>query len=272
MDEVRINNLEVYAYHGRTRQEKEQGQVFYISAVLYTDLRPAGITDQIERAIDYGEICNFIAKFMRSRTYQLIETVAERLAEEILLNFSKVNEIQLEIRKQSALASQPFESISAMIKRSWHTVYLSFSSNYGDRKSYINQGIVLLKESKACRVEQYSDVFVSGTSDNTYFSGVLKLKTLYTPWELRDLLTRIEERTGRIPNDHRAPRTLDLDILFYDDQIIQSAELCVPHIDMENRDFVLIPLAQIAGFLRHPATGKSVRQMIDDLIEKKEKK
>ncbi|MBQ7841142.1 MAG: 2-amino-4-hydroxy-6-hydroxymethyldihydropteridine diphosphokinase [Lachnospiraceae bacterium] len=270
MDEIRIENLEVYAYHGRTRQEKEQGQVFYISAVLYTDLRPAGLTDQIERAIDYGEICDFIARFMRTRTYQLIETVIERLAEEILLNFSKIKEVKLEIRKQSALAAQPFEAISAMIHRSWHTVYLSFSSNFGDRESYINQGIVMLKESKACKVEQYSDVFVSGTPDNTYYSGVLKLRTLYTPWELRDILTRIEERTGRIPNDYRAPRTLDLDILFYDDQVIQSAELCVPHIDMENRDYVLIPLAQIAGFLRHPATGKSVKQMAEELMKKKE--
>lgn len=270
MDQIRIENLEVYAYHGLTRQEKEQGQVFYISAVLYLDLRLAGMTDQLEYAIDYGEVCSFIAGFMRSRTYRLIETVAERLAEELLLAFANVKEIELEIRKQSAPVALPFESISARIRRKWHTVYLSYSSSFGDRETYINQGIVMLKELKLCRVEQYSDVFISGTADNPYFSGVLKLRTLYAPLELRDALTGIEERTGRIPNDRRAPRTLDLDLLFYDQEIIQSQELCIPHIDMENREYVMVPLAQIAGFFRHPATGRSVRQMAEDLIKKRE--
>lgn len=264
MDQVRIENLEVYAYHGGTRQEKERGQVFLISAILHLDLRLAGMTDQLKHTADYGKVCSFIAKFMRSRTYRLIETVAERLAEEILLTFPNIEEVELEIRKKDAPIQIPFGAIGVHICRKWHTAYLSFSSNYGDRESYINQGIVMLKEQKGCRVEQYSRVFISGSSENTYYSGALKLRTLCTPLELQNLLTGIEERTGRIPNDYRAPRTLDLDILFYDDVIIEKEELAIPHPDLENREYVLAPLEQIAGFFRHPATGKSVRRMLEE--------
>lgn len=269
MDQIRIENLEVFAYHGGSRQEKEQGQTFYINAVLHLDLRLAGMTDRLKYTVDYGKLCGFIEKFMRSRTYRLIETAAERLAEEILLGFPNVKAVDIEIRKQSAQVELPFGSIGAFIHRKWHEAYLSFSSNYGDRQSYINQGIVMLKEQKQCRVEQYSRIFISGPAEESYSSGALKLYTLYTPLELRDALSRIEERTGRIPNDRRAPRTLDLDILFYDDEIIQSRDLCIPHRDMENREYVIGPLAQIAGYLRHPATGKTVRQMADELSGKK---
>ena len=83
MDEIRIENLGVYAYHGVYPEETKKGQAFYINATLYTDTRPAGLADELKLSTNYGEVCHFIAKWMKEHTYQLIETVAETLAMEI---------------------------------------------------------------------------------------------------------------------------------------------------------------------------------------------
>ena len=79
MDQIRIDNLEVYAYHGVYPEENEKGQLFYINAVLYTDLREAGKKDDLELSTNYGAVCHRIHEQMNLHTYQLIETVAEFL-------------------------------------------------------------------------------------------------------------------------------------------------------------------------------------------------
>ena len=78
-------------------------------------------------------------------------------------------------------------------------------------------------------------------------------------------LNRIEAEAGRERRIHWGPRTLDLDIIFYDDRIVEESGLCIPHVDMHKRKFVLEPLAQIAPYKRHPVYGKTVKEMLEDL-------
>ena len=83
--------------------------------------------------------------------------------------------------------------------------------------------------------------------------------------ELLRELNRIEQEAGRERIIHWGPRTLDLDIIFYDDLIYSSEDLVIPHVDMENRYFVLKPLSELAPNFRHPITHKTVTQMLSEL-------
>ena len=79
MDEIRIKQLEVFAHHGVFPEENRLGQKFVVSAVLYTDLRRAGLTDDLNHSMDYGVVCAEIQHYLTAHTFQLLETAAERL-------------------------------------------------------------------------------------------------------------------------------------------------------------------------------------------------
>ncbi len=268
-DEIRIDNLEVFAYHGVAPQEKENGQPFFVNAVLYTDIRPAGLEDDLSLSTNYGEICHFINNWMKDNMYDLIETVAETLAEQILLNFGSIGELVLEIRKPKAPVGLPFQSVSVRIRRSWHQVYLSVGSNLGDREKYIRDGIDQLSVNPQVQVQRVASLIETkpygGVEQGDFLNTAVKLRTLLTPLELLKLLHDIEDRAGRTREEHWGPRTLDMDILFYDKLVYEDDNLVLPHVDMENRYFVLKPLSELAPNFRHPISGQTVLQMLEAL-------
>ncbi len=269
MDQIRIDNLEVYAHHGVFPEEKENGQYFYVNAVLYTETRPAGLADDLSFSTNYGEICHFITNWMQERIYNLIESVAENLAEQILLSFGSIRMIDLEIRKPNAPVGLPFESVSVRITRSWHQVYLSLGSNMGDRAAYLQQGIEGLKNNSSIQIQKVAEVVETdaygGVEQEKFLNTAVKLRTLLTPKELLNYIHEIEAAAGRTREVHWGPRTLDLDILFYDKVVYEDDELIIPHVDMENRRFVLEPMCEIAPNLRHPVLGKTMVQLLGTL-------
>lgn len=269
MDEIRIDNLEVYAYHGVYPEETQNGQPFFINAVLYTDTRAAGQKDNLKLATNYGEVCRFINQFMKDNTYRLIEAAAENLARELLQEFSLINSLDLEIRKPKAPIGLPFESVSVKINRGWHTVYAAFGSNMGDKEKHINNGLLMLNAFPGIRVVRASEIMHSepygGVEQEDFLNGAVKLQTYLSPWELLEALHEIEAAEERERSIHWGPRTLDLDIIFYDDLVMDEEELCIPHTDMQNREFVLVPLMELAPEKRHPVFGKSVQEMLMEL-------
>ena len=100
---------------------------------------------------------------------------------------------------------------------------------------------------------------------DNFVNGMFEIRTLFAPEELLQELHRIEQMEGRERKLHWGPRTLDLDIIFYDDLVYASEDLVIPHIDMENRYFVLKPLSELAPNFRHPITHKTVTQMLSEL-------
>ena len=167
----------------------------------------------------------------------------------------------------------PFESVSVRIERSWHQVYLSVGSNLGDRDAYLKEGIVKLEDHPLIQVQQTADFIETegyGITDQPKFlNTMVKARTLLTPRELLDQLNLIEDAAGRTRDVRWGPRTLDLDIIFYDKLIYEDNVLILPHVDLENRYFVLKPLSQLAPNFRHPILGKTVTQMLDALETRK---
>ena len=270
MDEIRIDNLEIFAHHGVFPEEKERGQYFYVNLVLYTDLRLAGKRDDLKLSTDYGDVSLFLEQQLTGRTFDLIEAAAEAAAEAILLRYPLVRELELELRKPSAPIPMRFDSVSVKLRRGWHQAYIAFGSNLGDRRAYIDNAIKALKEDERNRVEKVSVILETrpygGVEQGDFLNGVLKLDTLYTPGELLDKLHELEQEAGRERTIHWGPRTLDLDILLYDRLVYEDKDLILPHPDMQNRDFVLRPMAELAPWLRHPLLGKTMKELLEAVV------
>ena len=269
LDEIRIEDLEVFANHGVFPEENVLGQKFLVSAVLYTDTRRAGRTDDLTASIHYGEVCAFIDRYLREHTFKLLERAAESLAEELLLNTQNLRKVRIEIKKPWAPVGLPLKTVSVSIEREWHDVIIALGSNMGYREGYLNGAVEKLNAVRGCRVKKVSDFIETppyGVTDQADFlNGCLEMETLMYPHELLDELHRIEKEAGRERIIRWGPRTLDLDIIFYDDMILQDDDLCIPHVEMHKREFVLKPLCGIAPYKRHPVTGKTVKEMLDEV-------
>lgn len=268
-DKIHIKNLEVFGNHGVFPEENKLGQKFLVNAVLYTSTREAGRTDDLTKSIHYGEVSHFITKYMMEHTFQLIESVAEQLAKALLIQFERLEWIDLEIQKPWAPIGLPLESVSVEISRGWHQAFIATGSNLGDKGEYIRKGVEALGACEECFIEKESELIVTKpygvTEQPDFLNGMLQIKTLFRPMELLNKLNEIEAAANRERKVHWGPRTLDMDIIFYDNLVMDTEHLTIPHADMHNREFVLKPLAELAPWYRHPILGKTVKELLENL-------
>ena len=270
-DIIKIENLKIYAYHGVFEEEKQKGQDFYINAKLVSNLKKAGMTDCLQDSTHYGEVCLQIKKTFTEQKYDLIERACERCIEEVLVCFPLIQEMTMEVRKPQAPIPMEFESVSVEITRGWHKVYIAFGSNLGEKEKYILNAVEEFQNNKYFRKIRVSEFFYSapygGVEQDNFVNGVLETETILEPYELLDFLHELEAKANRVRKQHWGPRTLDLDIIFYDDLVLEEDRLQIPHKDMKNRDFVLVPLAELASYKRHPVFNTTVEEMVQNLKE-----
>lgn len=148
-----------------------------------------------------------------------------------------------------------------------HLAYLSLGSNVGDRAAQIADAISRLRA--IGRVTKTSSLYETSPvefNDQPWFlNAVVELHTVLDPSRLMHLLLDIERAMGRERTRPKGPRTIDLDILLYDDREVHSEVVDIPHPSMHQRRFVLIPLAEIAPALLHPALKLTAAQMLERL-------
>lgn len=129
------------------------------------------------------------------------------------------------------------------------TVFIGIGSNLGDREKNIANAIDCLKNEPKITIEKISSIIetvpVGGPPQNKYLNGVIKISTVLSPENLLEVLQNIENKLGRKRSLRFGPRTIDLDILLYDDRIIDNPRLKIPHPRMYEREFVLKPLFEI---------------------------
>lgn len=271
MGTITIRDLEVFARHGVIPEENVLGQKFVVTAEFMCGLSKAGKQDDLTATIDYGEAAHIITDFLQEHTFQLIEAAAWKLAEQLLITYETAEAVWLTIKKPWAPVKLPLDTVSVSVNRRWNTVLLSIGSNMGDRKENLDRAVALLGEDPKIRIGRVSDYIVTKpwgmVEQDDFLNGAVRLQTLYDPEELLDVLQEVEKTLHRKRTIHWGPRTIDLDIIFYEDLVCDTERLIIPHKEMAARRFVLDPLCQIAPEYVHPIRRKTVWQLRESCPE-----
>jgi GTP cyclohydrolase-4 len=147
------------------------------------------------------------------------------------------------------------------------TAYLSLGSNIGDRKE--NLAVALKRMEEKARVVKVSSIYETepvGYEDQPWFLNLAcAVETDLSPNDLLHLAKAIEREMGRTETIHFGPRPIDIDILFYDDLVLDTPDLAIPHPRLAERAFVLVPLKEIAPNLVHPSLGLTIEELLERL-------
>ncbi|MBD8916258.1 MAG: 2-amino-4-hydroxy-6-hydroxymethyldihydropteridine diphosphokinase [Pseudobutyrivibrio sp.] len=272
MEQILVQGLQVFGYHGVYEQEKEEGQTFLVNCVMDTSFASAIHSDDVGETVDYGTVCLFIKKYFEEKAYDLLEKVADELATSIMYAFPGIEKIQIQITKPNAPIPMEFKSVGVRVEKKWHKVALAIGSNMGDKEKHLTDAMETLIANPDIRnviVSDYIETEPYGyVEQDKFLNGAVTLETLLSAEDLLIFLHEIEAKAERKREIHWGPRTLDLDILLYDDVCMHTKELTIPHIDMCNRMFVLEPLMQIAPGLVHPVRRRTIYDLYHILKEK----
>lgn len=271
MDKIYINNLEFIGFHGVFPEEKKLGQKFLVSLELIVDTREAGKTGDLTKSVHYGLVAQDVERVFLEKSIDLIETCAENIAEMVLKKYELVKEIKVTVKKPWAPLQMHFENVAVEISRKWHKVYLSLGSNMGDKRENLLEAIKRVGELENTEVVKSSTILETEPfgyiEQDNFLNACLEVKTLLTPQEFLSSILKIELNMGRVREIKWGPRVIDIDILFYDDEIIQEDNLAVPHPWICEREFVLEPLSEIAPNYVHPLERKTIMMLARKLKE-----
>lgn len=256
MDQLIIKDLELFGFHGVNPEEKEMGQKFIIDAKIDVDLEAAGHSDHIDDAIHYGILCHELQQVFNHVKYDLIERGATVLIEHILFNYDAVTHVDLTLKKPWAPVHLPIKYPAVRLTRGWHTAFIAVGSNIGDRQATIEKALEMVSANPHTRLIKTSTLIetdpVGYEDQDPFMNGVFEIQTVLSPGRLMTLLLDIEKELKRERIIRWGPRTIDLDIIYYDDLVLDDEHTIIPHPRMHERLFVLEPLAEIAPYKVHP--------------------
>ena len=149
--------------------------------------------------------------------------------------------------------------------------YIALGSNLGDKEKNLRRALLLLTQQgvEIVRVSSFLSTEPYGVTDQPQFlNAVACVRTSLAPLALLDVLLATELAMGRVRLRHWGERNIDLDLLLYEDVVLDMPRLHLPHPDMQNRDFVLLPLAEIAPELKHPTLQKTIWELKENLMNR----
>ncbi|MGM0847015.1 MAG: 2-amino-4-hydroxy-6-hydroxymethyldihydropteridine diphosphokinase [Bacillota bacterium] len=152
------------------------------------------------------------------------------------------------------------------------TAYLSLGSNVGDREQYLQEAIKLLNDHHDIAVTRTSSIYetdpVGFTEQGEFLNLVLEIQTSLPPQTLLNQCLQVEKDLGREREFRWGPRIIDLDILLYNQENIETEELIVPHPRMHERAFVLVPLLELSQTIKHPEFNTPMKALLDEIPDK----
>lgn len=154
-----------------------------------------------------------------------------------------------------------------------NTAYLSLGSNLGDRSNLLKTALETLVSAYPIELVNVSSIYetdpVGYTDQDLFLNMVAQIHTELSPIELLDACSETEIKLGRKREIHWGPRTIDLDILLFNEENMITERLVIPHPRMFERSFVIIPLLEISPKIKLPSTNRSLKEVLDELPDKK---
>jgi dihydroneopterin aldolase/2-amino-4-hydroxy-6-hydroxymethyldihydropteridine diphosphokinase len=272
-DRVSVKNLCLHGYHGVLPEEAKLGQRFYVDLDCVLDLEPCAEADDYSKTICYASLCDLAAEISARGPYRLIETLADRIARAVLGRFQPVREVIVKVRKPSAPISAKLDHVGVTITRKRrHRVGFSLGSNLGDKSANLRSALAHLNALEGLEVDRVSQFYKTapwGKEDQDWFVNACATGwTTLHPLSILKAIKGIELRIGRIPAERWGPRIIEVDLLFVDDLQIKTTQLTLPHRELFNRAFFLVPLAEIAGDLT--VMGQEIARAAASLAPKEE--
>ncbi|MCO7176951.1 2-amino-4-hydroxy-6-hydroxymethyldihydropteridine diphosphokinase [Sporolactobacillus kofuensis] len=268
-DTIRLNRMQFYGYHGALPEEQRIGQRFDVDLALICDLYQAGITDQLDQTVNYADVYTQVKEIVEGPAWALIETVAEKIAEKILSQFDAVQGCRVKVIKPNPPIAGHYESVSVEIERQRTIAYLGLGSNIDDREGFLERALDALQADPKIHVERCSSIYETDpygpVDQNDFLNMIVQIQTLLPPMALLRTLHDIEADLDRTREVHWGPRTIDLDLLTFDQMITRTEKLSLPHPEIARRAFVLKPFAEIAPHLVVPGINRSVMDMWQNL-------
>lgn len=254
-DQIHITGLRAVAIVGALPHEREFAQPLRIDLVLDVDLHDAGASDELGDTVHYGEVAERVVDAVQESKDVLLERVAARIVD-VALTFDRVDVVDVLVTKLRPPIPVDAETTAVRLQRSRaeatvaplrpHRAWIALGSNLGDRLGFLRAGVLGLPNVVAMSQVYETDPVGGPDDQGAYLNMVVEIETTLDPHALLRRCQRIEAEAMRQRIVHWGPRTLDIDIVMYDDVVIRSEELTVPHPRYAERRFVLTPLAEIA--------------------------
>ncbi len=244
-DRIEVRGLRVRGRHGVLDAERRDGQEFLIDAVLAVDTRPAATSDDLSLTVDYAGLSERLAAIVAGEPVRLIETLAERLAQACLAE-PGVRQAQITVHKPNAPMGRPFGDVSVTICRERPVrVVIALGSNLGDRLQELQRAVDALAAASGMAITAVSPVYetapAGGPEQPDYLNAVVLAETSHPATGLLRQAHAIEAAAQRTREVRWGPRTLDVDIIAYGDEMSGDPALTLPHPRAQERAFVLAP-------------------------------
>jgi dihydroneopterin aldolase/2-amino-4-hydroxy-6-hydroxymethyldihydropteridine diphosphokinase len=254
-DQIEINGLRVVTIVGALPHEREIPQPLEIDLAFDVDLHDAGVTDELGDTVHYGLVADRVVAVVEESKDILLERLVSRIADEVLA-FDRVEAVEVKLTKvrpplavdavNTAVRIRRTRAEAQMPPHTIHTAYVALGSNLGDRESFLRIGVRGLGNVTAMSNVYETDPVGGPDDQGPYLNMVVQVETSLDPFALLRRCQRIEAEAMRQRIVHWGPRTLDVDIVQFDDIALESDELSIPHPRFGERRFVLAPLADIA--------------------------
>ncbi|QOD44490.1 2-amino-4-hydroxy-6-hydroxymethyldihydropteridine diphosphokinase [Clavibacter zhangzhiyongii] len=271
VDRILLTGLRVQAHHGVLAQERRDGQPFVIDLEVALDLAPAGGSDELGRTLHYGELAEEVAAAAERDPVDLIETLAERIAD-VVLAHPVARSVRVTVHKPDAPIAVPFDDVAVVIERRSTLpapgeavrAVVAVGSNLGDRRATIASAVARIDDVPGLRVVRSSELVESvavtpAGEDPTkpgYLNGVVLVDARVGPHALLDALAGIERDLGRVRAERWGDRIIDLDVVAFGDARIHDDRLTLPHPRAAERAFVLGPWLQADPDAELPGRGR----------------
>jgi dihydroneopterin aldolase / 2-amino-4-hydroxy-6-hydroxymethyldihydropteridine diphosphokinase len=265
-DYIVLTGLKVRCIIGIFDWERKEKQNVLINLKFPCDIRKVSRQDDIADTFNYKRIAKSIISFVEKSQYQLIETLAEKLADSLIKNF-RLPEIYLSVSKPGAVRGS--QNVGVEIYREWpgaktpKLMYLSLGSNIHPKE---NLHLALSEISERYSIIGQSHIYetspVGYPRQKPFWNLVVVVEARESPKKIRKWVEVFEKKAGRIPiRNPLGPRPIDIDLILWGNQVKKYKKFTLPHTDIETKAFVLFPLLEINPNFVHPFLKKPIIEL-----------